>query len=428
MTEFINPKTKLFCVLANPAGHSLSPRMHNAGFRALEFNAVYLAFAPSNLSKALVGLREVQVSGFNISTPFKQEVCGLLDELDPRASLLGASNTVVNCNGKLKGFNTDGEGAVFALQQKGVKLSGKKVVVFGAGPAAQSIALSFKQAGAIVTLANRTIDKAENAVSKLGLDAAVSLVDVSTVLTEADGVVNATSFEGQLCDETLLDGKEFALEVNYGKTTWFSRISPSKTRVFASGRELLLGQGVKAFELFTGLQAPVDAMAKALEENIVLIGFMGSGKTSVGKALAAELNKQFADTDELFEQKQRKTIAEIFEEKGESGFREIESQVIASVMSNPGQVVAVGGGAVLSEENRRLIQREKVFYLHAAADDVLKRLENDVQRPLLASKSPAQVQSLFDSRLVLYEKTCRHVVETSGKSIEQIASEIQKLC
>ena len=106
----------------------------------------------------------------------------------------------------------------------------------------------------------------------------------------------------------------------------------------------------------------------------------------------------------------------------------MESEVIAEVFSKPGQVVSVGGGAVLSEENRRAIQREKVFYLHATLDEVMTRLKNDGQRPLFTNKSPEQVQSLLDSRKELYEKTCRHEIETSGKNIEQIAAEIKKMC
>jgi shikimate dehydrogenase len=150
----IDARTRLFGVIGNPVGHSLSPVMHNAALRAMGYPAVYLAFQVSDPANALAGMRALQIRGLSVTIPHKIAVMDYLDEIDLPARNIGAVNTVVNRNGRLLGFNTDCYGAVAALKER-TGLEGKQVAVLGAGGAARAIAFGLAAEGARVTLYNR---------------------------------------------------------------------------------------------------------------------------------------------------------------------------------------------------------------------------------------------------------------------------------
>ena len=147
----INGHTKIFGILGRPVAHSLSPAMHNAAFRHLGVNAVYVAFPVTDLAQAVSGLRGLGIGGVSVTIPFKEEIIPLLDELDPRAARIGAVNTVVNRDGRLTGYNTDWLGAVTALTAK-ISLKGRHVLILGAGGASRAIAFGVFHEGGKVTL------------------------------------------------------------------------------------------------------------------------------------------------------------------------------------------------------------------------------------------------------------------------------------
>ncbi|MEM3722412.1 MAG: shikimate dehydrogenase, partial [Candidatus Bathyarchaeia archaeon] len=131
----ISGKTKVFCVIGDPIDHSLSPVMHNAAFRFLKLDAVYVAFKvkKERLEDAVNGVRGFSIYGMNVTMPHKTAITSYLDEIDPAAKFVGAVNTVLNANGKLVGFNTDGVGAIKALKENGAEPKGKKFLLLGAG-------------------------------------------------------------------------------------------------------------------------------------------------------------------------------------------------------------------------------------------------------------------------------------------------------
>ena len=135
----IDGQTKIFGILGRPVAHSLSPAMHNAAFRHLGINAVYVAFPVTDLAQAVAGLRGLGIGGVSVTIPFKEEIIPLIDELDPQAARIGAVNTVVNRDGRLTGYNTDWLGAVTALTAK-ISLKGRHVLILGAGGASRAIA------------------------------------------------------------------------------------------------------------------------------------------------------------------------------------------------------------------------------------------------------------------------------------------------
>lgn len=159
-------------------------------------------------------------------------------------------------------------------------------------------------------------------------------------------------------------------------------------------------------------------------KNVILTGMMGSGKTSVGLELAKILECDFFDLDEIIEKKYGK-ITQIFKDKGENYFREIETSELKNFKNNRAFVLSTGGGAVLKEENLEILRSlGEVFYLSANAQTIYDRVKEQTQRPLLNTKDPKKtIEDILSSRLEKYEKSGEKIV-TDNKNIEQIAREI----
>jgi len=162
-------------------------------------------------------------------------------------------------------------------------------------------------------------------------------------------------------------------------------------------------------------------------KNIILTGFMGVGKTSVGTRLAKDLAYTFLDTDALIEADQKTTITEIFSTFGEASFRDIESRIIQQVLENASQVISTGGGAVIRDENRVAFKKAGIVVcLSARAEVILDRIKHETHRPLLQIPDPlAKIRELLDSREQFYRQADL-VIDTSGKSVDEVISEIKE--
>jgi len=166
-------------------------------------------------------------------------------------------------------------------------------------------------------------------------------------------------------------------------------------------------------------------------KNIILIGFMGCGKSSVGKRLADTLNCEFLDTDELIEREQGRTISDIFATYGEVAFREMETECLRKLIHrvNDGFVLSVGGGLVVRKINRELLKElGEVVLLQVSGDVVYKRLRNDKTRPLLQDKNPrGRIEDLMNARKGFYEEAATYVIDVDEKSFDEIIEEIIKI-
>lgn len=171
-----------------------------------------------------------------------------------------------------------------------------------------------------------------------------------------------------------------------------------------------------------------DPQRDGLPENIFLVGLMGAGKTSVGRALAKRLHKAFYDTDEEIERATGVKIPVIFEIEGEAGFRAREARLLAELVRRTNVVLATGGGVVLSEQNRRLLtQRGTVIYLRAAASDLCQRTRHDKNRPLLHTDDPLKkLQELFAQRDPLYREIADVVIDTGSQSVGSLAHKLEQ--
>jgi shikimate kinase len=167
--------------------------------------------------------------------------------------------------------------------------------------------------------------------------------------------------------------------------------------------------------------------------NVVLIGFRGSGKTTVGKALAAKLGREFIDCDDFIEKRTHLTIREIFELGGESRFRALESEAIAELAKLDGKVIATGGGAVLKYQNMQVFKRNasKIFFLEVGPETAMERIEGDPatrsRRPALTDKDPAtEIREQIAFRAPYYAKAQDVTIQAEGRKVEEVVAEILK--
>jgi shikimate dehydrogenase len=420
---------KLFGVAGDPILHSRSPDLFNGGFSAISFDGRYLLLASSSAKEAIAVAKEIGFSGLNITSPFKEEAFRLVDEVDDVAKEVEAVNTVVFSEGRARGLNTDVEGVRGALLENGVPLSGKRIAVLGAGGSARAACYALSSYGR-VSILNRTLDRAVSIAEKFGGDAYGP--GGWELLREMDIIVLCLPIEPPIPASVLRPGQTI-LNANYSKAWTFEDRARIQGVKLIDGREWLFFQALRPFELFTSSEAPKGALREALcrprriSGLICLCGFMGSGKTTVGKVLAERLNMPFVDIDERIERKTGRTVEEIFERDGEHTFRRLEEEEIRRMKDMEKAVVAVGGGAVLNENTRHFLRENSlVVWLWANRETTLQRLHHDMRRPLLRGDKARIVEELLRTRIPLYANCSHLVVPTEGKSPEAIAERIRK--
>ncbi len=281
MISTISAGTRICGIIGDPVEHSLSPAMHNAAFKKAGLDYVYLPFkvTAGNLPGAITGLRSLNLRGINVTIPHKVAVIPLIDELEPMAEKIGAVNTIVNDNGRLKGYNTDAAGFLKSLSAKDIDPSDKKVVILGAGGVSRAIAFTLAEKAAEINVMSRsrTIEEAGKLVSNLSrysknktLATELNENNLKQALEYADILVNATSVGmNPDADKTLVPRKL----IKPGLVVFDVIYNPEKTRliedaekagaVVIGGLDMLIWQGALAFELWTGVKAPVNIMKNA---------------------------------------------------------------------------------------------------------------------------------------------------------------------
>jgi shikimate dehydrogenase len=262
----IDGKTQVFGILGRPVTHSLSPAMHNAAFRHLGLNAVYVAFPVTDLPQAVSGLRGLSIGGVSVTIPFKEEIIPQIDELDHQAVQIGAVNTVVNRDGHLTGYNTDWLGAITALNAE-TNLKGRHVLILGAGGASRAIAHGIIQQGGRVTLTDVDQARVATLVKDLGGEAIPpeALGDCpATILVNATPVGMAPGIDGIPIAPELLGRFKLVMDIVYQPlTTRLLREAQAHGAATIDGLQMLIHQATAQFELWTGQKAPSEVMARA---------------------------------------------------------------------------------------------------------------------------------------------------------------------
>ena len=279
----INGYTRLAAVVANPIKHSISPFIHNSAFEATHTNGVYLAWEVegTDLAETVANIRRYQMFGINLSMPYKEQVIPYLDQLSEEACLIGAVNTVVNRDGTLIGYNTDGKGFFKSLPS--FKISRKRMILLGAGGAAKAIlaqAILDGVSQVSVFVRSASIEKTRPYLEKLqnetGFKADLfALEDVSELqarITDSDLLVNATSvgMDGEslpIPTSVLLPEKLLVADVIYQPfETPFLKWARNQGNHAVNGLGMLLYQAAEAFQLWTGKEMPTDQIWELLKQ------------------------------------------------------------------------------------------------------------------------------------------------------------------
>ena len=282
----INARTRVCAVIGHPVGHSLSPELHNAAFEALELPLVYVAHdvRPGQVAEAFVGVRALGYRGLSVTIPHKAEALRSVDEVEETASGIGCINTVVNDDGRLKGFNSDGHGALNALRDAGADPEGRRVLLLGSGGAARAIAMTLAREApparlsilglAVDELTRLVADANERGQSEV-TGAELTPKTLGDELAAAEIVLHCTPVgmhpgEGNSLVPRALwrPGMVVFDAVYHPRRTQLLQDAEAAGCRTVEGLEMFLGQAYVQFELWTGRRAPKDVMRRVLEKHL----------------------------------------------------------------------------------------------------------------------------------------------------------------
>jgi len=271
----IDTNTKVCLVIGDPVAHSLSPAMHNAAYEALGLGSEYI-FLPSRVTASDLALKMSEVKesanihALAVTVPHKEAVIKYLNRLDETARVIGAVNTVVKEEGKLVGYNTDYYGAIESLKAY-TELNGKKIAVLGSGGSARAIVYGLAKEKCDVIIYSRNIEKGKEITDEFGGQSMEW--EKRNANLDDDVIINATNIgrEGKELplNEEMISAKQVVFDINYNiNGTALLNAAKHKGAVVVDGLEMLLRQGMKQFEIYTGLKAPEEAMRNALNNKV----------------------------------------------------------------------------------------------------------------------------------------------------------------
>lgn len=455
MEEFraFQPKKMTYALFGWPLGHTMSPELHTQLFAASGQDADYIGVAvpPEDLGEAFE-LAKKKLGGINCTIPHKKSVISLLDEIDDAAKDLHSVNTVAFRNGHATGYNTDILGFAESLKKDGVSLAGKKVLLLGYGGAAAVMAYHCVNAGAALTITGRNLDKAATLQRQLyerKPEAHITVYSRRHIPRDIQIVLNSTPV-GMYPKENvsplhfLPHRTEYVFDAIYNPplTAIMRLASPKKTKT-RDGLFMLVMQAAHAQTIWSGAHFEPQACETILrrlygsmavkrlnekhgKQNFVLCGFMGSGKTTIGRKLARLTGLDFIDADQYLEAQEGMKISDIFAQKGEAYFREQETRYLRELAQRKGIVLSLGGGAVLRQENVDAVKATGLLvHLDTPYYRVLKNLSYSNTRPLLAGPDKqAETRRLYNARKAVYHRVAD--VSVRSPKISEVLEKVVK--
>ncbi len=435
---------KKFALTGHPLGHTMSPFIHERLFELSGVKGEYaVCDALPEEFEATYNTHLIGLDGFNITIPYKQTVIPLLDRLDGDAAFYGAVNCVA-CGEKSVGYNTDAYGFCAALEGAGIPLEGN-VLVLGNGGAARTVAFEAARRGCRVSIASRG-EKGELLAKEIErrLGCEIEVLRFTQVGGGYDLVVNATpvgmfpNIDDCIINKEQLIGSKALMDLIYNpQRTKLVQYALELGMKVAQGMDMLVWQAARAHEIWYNASFDrervneVISLANAYMERhfgakkdcaIVLLGFMGCGKSTVGRALADRLGWNFVDTDELIVKNESKDIPEIFKSVGEEGFRDAEHRACLMAAGLKNTVIATGGGALTFKRNLAAFGNCTKIHLEIPFSVAGERVKKDGSRPLF----DANAESLYNSRLPLYRRASDVTLDAT-ESVDIIIERIMKL-
>lgn len=401
-------------LIGEKLGHSYSHMIHA---RLADYRYELKEVAPERLD-AFIEARNFR--GLNVTIPYKQAVMKHCAELSPEAMEVGSVNTlIVRPDGSLFGHNTDIDGFIYMLRRGEIDPAGAKAVILGSGGTSLTARAALTRLGAreIVTVSRKgPVDYAALYAEHADAEILVNATPVGMYPKNGASPVEL---------DRLPKVRGVADVIYNPEKTALILAAQAKGIPAVSGLSMLVAQAREAAELFAGHAIPAGRVEDIVSEigaqtlNLILVGMPGCGKSTLGQAVAAALQREFVDCDAEIVRRAGKSIPEIFAQDGEGAFRALESGVLADVCRGHGLVISTGGGAVLRAENRDAMrQNGRVCLIRRA----LALLPRD-GRPLSASEDA--VARLWEARRAAYETAADFPVENDG-TVEAAAEKIRE--
>ena len=421
---------KKYAIFGNPVIHSKSPLIFNSLFEEFGQTNIYKSIMVDSASEIIEIFDQFNLSGANITSPFKETILPFLDKIDNVASEINAVNTVLKKGEHLYGFNTDVYGVENAIVNNGLNVKGEKCIVIGAGGAAKAAIYALRSLGAIIYSTNRTDSKSQSISETFNCEH-IAFKELRNSLKDTYLVVIAVKKLDIDITENLKN--TIILDANY-----HSKQLPGKYLRYIDGHDWLINQASRSFEIFFD-KIPNHLMMKNMlnkknfkSSNIALIGMPGVGKSFYGKIISEKLNKDFYDTDALVEERSNSSISDIFSKYDENKFRELEEEVIRYICEKKNILVAFGGGSILSSKVREILSREFfVINLHSdleKLEEFLRTTENDnLNRPLLDKLNlKMDIERIFNDRKEYYFSLSDLIITLPSNAYDENINAIEK--
>ncbi|MDD6467009.1 MAG: shikimate kinase [Erysipelotrichaceae bacterium] len=406
-------------VIGEKLGHSYSKLIHE---QLADYTYDLIELTKEQLDQFM---KEKQFAALNVTIPYKQTVIPYLDELDEKARMIGAVNTIVNDQGKLKGYNTDYYGFHYMLKGNHISVTNKKVILLGNGGAAQAIkaVLNDLQVRELVIVGRK---------EKPGT---ITYDMCYQMHADAEVIINATPvgmFPNN--EESPIQLEKFTQLESVCDIVY----NPLRTKLIvdaqnrgcktACGLMMLVAQAKQAVEIFLNQSIDdhwIEKITNQLlkeKENIVLIGMPSCGKTTISQLLPCDYT--VVDIDQKIEEEIQMPIRTLFEQQGEEAFRKLETNKVKELATKTHQLISTGGGVIKRKENIDwLRQNGRIVYLDRDVD----KLVADPSRPL--SKDKTAIEKMYQERKPLYEAYSEVKIDNNGtveETIEQILAWINK--
>lgn len=409
-------------LIGYPLKHSFSKEIHEM---ISSYDYDLLEIKKDELENLLL---KANFKGLNVTIPYKQEVIKYLNEIDSAANSIGAVNTILNDNGKLKGYNTDFYGLLSLINKIGCDIKNKNVLILGTGATSNTAYAVCQYLDAC------SITKVARKKNNLYPDYS----QINLLNDKFDIIINTTpngmyphNNDDLLVDLDKMDNLQAVIDVIYNPINTSLLLQAKERNIKAiGGLYMLVSQAVYASSLFLKREFDKNITEQIYKkilfqkQNIVLIGMPSCGKSTIGKILADRLGRDFYDIDDIIIEKNKKNIVDIFKNEGEECFRKYEENAVNSIYQHNGVVISTGGGTILRKNNVDLLKQNGILVF---LDRDIDKLQADQNRPLASSIN--KIKELYSQRYSLYCNYADFIVknnDTIDTTIKNILMELNK--
>lgn len=379
---------KKFCLIGSNISYSLSKKVHELIYELYNIDASYEIRDVSSQGDVKIA----DYDGFNITIPFKNSIKDSLSTMSSIAKTTGSVNVVMKTNRGFVGHNTDYFGFVEMLEYYNIDIFDKDIVILGDGATSKTVLLACQNLRAkSISFVTRKDDNNYSYNSEI----------------KGDVLINTTPIkDSNLISLESIKSFTHVIDLSYRpyRTTLLATASNMGIKVY-NGLYMLIAQAVSANRIWFDKEIDTKIVYKEYKRrylNLAIIGYMGSGKTTLSKVLGNTLNKEVVDLDEYIEEVNNNKIYDIFANEGEASFRELEHQAVVSVSTPSGRIIATGGGVVLKEENMKALKENAfVVGLKRCLDQTFESIKSS-DRPLAQNKE--EFINRYNTRDELYHR------------------------